>query len=227
MAKKAIVLLSGGVDSTTCLAFARSQGFECYTLAFDYKQRHRVELDAGAHLSRLLGAKEHRIFTLPIGDFRGSALTDHSLEVPAFQGTTEIPITYVPARNTIFLSIALAWAETLYAFDIFIGVSSLDYSHYPDCRPEYIAQFQKLADLATKEGVEGSCFTIHTPLIDLNKAQTIELGLKLGVDYSQTISCYAANAQGEACGQCDSCTFRKKGFTELGVADPTRYIKAS
>ena len=223
MNKKAVILLSGGLDSTTCLAVALRQGFECYTLSIAYGQKHTIELSASEKISKSMGAKQHRVFYLPIGELGGSALTDNKISVPDFIDSTQIPVTYVPARNTIFLSIALAWAEILNAHDIFIGVSSRDYSHYPDCRPEYIAQFQRLADLATKDGVEGASFSIHTPLIDLTKAETILLGKELGVDYSQTISCYRADQQGHACGTCDSCTFRKKGFLESNVLDPTPY----
>jgi 7-cyano-7-deazaguanine synthase len=221
---KAVILTSGGLDSTTCLAIALSQGFECYTLAFDYGQKHRTELDAAANLSRLLGAKEHRVFHLPIGDLGGSALTDTNIDVPDYSASEAIPSTYVPARNTIFLSIALGYAEVIKAYDIFIGVSAVDYSHYPDCRPDYILQFQKLADLATKGAIEGTTCRIHTPIIDLSKAETINTGVALGVDYSKTISCYRANDKGYACGSCDSCVLRKKGFAEAGILDPTRYV---
>ena len=223
MGKKAVILTSGGLDSATCLAIARSQGFECYTLAFDYGQKHCSELQAAARISKQLGAMEHKVFQLSIGQFGGSALTDATMMVPDFKPTSNIPSTYVPARNTIFLSIALGIAEILDANDIFVGVSSIDYSHYPDCRPEYIDQFQKLANLATKTGVENQGCKIHAPLILLSKAQTIQWGLKLGVDYSQTISCYRADEEGRACGRCDSCAFRKKGFQEANVVDPTIY----
>lgn len=221
--KKAVILASGGLDSTTCLAIALAKGYECYTLAFDYGQKHCAELVAAAKISRLLGAKEHKVFHLPIGDFGGSALTDGNIPVPTATTSSSIPATYVPARNTIFLSVALGYAEIINAFDIFMGVSAVDYSHYPDCRPEYIAQFQALADIATKTGVEGQSFNIQTPIIDLSKAETIQLGLSLGVDYSQTVSCYSANQDGLACGECDSCILRKKGFKEAGVDDPTCY----
>ncbi|MBA2653818.1 MAG: 7-cyano-7-deazaguanine synthase QueC [Gammaproteobacteria bacterium] len=223
MVKKAVILVSGGLDSTTCLAIARSQKFECYTLCFDYGQRHRSELRAAAAVSSLLGARAHKVFRLSLDDFGGSALTDASLAVPDYTGSTEIPITYVPARNTIFLAVALGYAEMLQAHDIFIGVSSIDYSHYPDCRPEYIAQFQKLASLATKQAIEGTGVTIHAPLLLLTKGETISKGLALGVDYKGTVSCYQANEEGEACGSCDPCMLRKKGFAELNAPDPTRY----
>ncbi len=225
MSKKAIVLLSGGLDSTTCLAFAQQQGFECYALSFDYGQRHRFELQAAKDIAALYKVP-HKIFALPLNDLKGSALTDQSIDVPLYEdhcNSTEIPVTYVPARNTAFLCIALAWAEVLGAFDIFIGASSVDYSFYPDCRPEYFQAFSKLADLATKEGVGGGHFQIHTPLLNLSKAQTIELGLSLGVDYQRTVSCYQINQQGQSCGVCDSCAYRKKGFREAKIADPTLY----
>ncbi|HLB41893.1 MAG TPA: 7-cyano-7-deazaguanine synthase QueC [Gammaproteobacteria bacterium] len=222
--KKAVILLSGGLDSTTCLAYAKSQGFDCYALAFDYGQKHRAELGSAQALAEHFAAK-FTIFQLNIDQFGGSALTDPTLGVPDYHPENkEIPITYVPARNTIFLSIALAQAEVLGAKDIFIGVSFIDYSGYPDCRPEYIQAFQRLANLATKQGVEQGGITIHTPLIYLSKAKTIQLGIQLKVPYEMTISCYRANDLGEACGQCDSCSFRKKGFSEAGMADPTRYI---
>jgi 7-cyano-7-deazaguanine synthase len=226
MPKKCIVLTSGGVDSTTCLAIATKEKYECYTLSFDYGQKHRYELKAAKQLAKLYDAK-HTTFHLPIGQFGGSALTDALLEVPDYTGSDAIPITYVPARNTIFLSIALALAEVVRAYDIFTGVSAVDYSHYPDCRPEYIRRYQSMANLATKDGIEGKLTTIHTPLIHLSKAETIKLGLSLGVDYSQTVSCYRADDYGRACGSCDSCTLRRKGFRELGIADPTRYLEKS
>lgn len=227
MIKKAVVLTSGGLDSTTCLAIARNEGFECYTLAFDYGQKHRAELYSAEAISKLLGAKAHKVFSLPISELGGSALTDATIEVPDHKDTSDIPVTYVPARNTIFLSIALAYAEVLGANDIFIGVSAVDFSHYPDCRPEYYIQFQKLVDLATKSSVEGTKMTIQTPIIHLSKAETILLGLKLGVDYSKTISCYRADDEGRACGNCDSCFLRKKGFREAGVQDSTLYVPKS
>lgn len=220
--KKAVVLFSGGLDSTTCLALARDRGFKPYALSFDYGQRHRAELEAAQRITTAM-AIEHRIVSLSIGDLGGSALTDHSLMLPTDHDTSKIPITYVPARNTTFLSIALGWAEIIAAEAIFIGVSAIDYSGYPDCRPEYIAAFQTMANLATKRSIEGDTITVHTPLIDLNKAQTIAAGHAAGVDYSMTVSCYQADASGRACGQCDSCHFRRLGFAEAGLADPTRY----
>ena len=221
--KKAIVLLSGGLDSTTCLALARSKGFDCYAVSFSYGQRHSAELLAAQRIAKHYNVSEHKIIDLDTGLFRNSALTDENLNVPEYQESTEIPITYVPARNTIFLSMALGFAESVGARDIFIGASSIDYSHYPDCRPEFISAFQILANLATKAGVTGDPFSIHAPLQYLNKVQTIQLGISLGVDYSLTVSCYQANDAGEACGQCDSCTFRKKGFHGAEIADPTLY----
>lgn len=222
--KKAVICVSGGLDSATCLAIAKSQGFECYALSFDYGQRHNAELKAASKIATLLGAAQHKTIKLGVGELKGSALTDMTLTVPEYTGSKKIPITYVPARNTQFLAVALAWAEILEAYDIFIGVSSIDYSHYPDCRPAYIEAFQKLARLATKAGVEGQEFNIHAPLLMMSKAETIQTGIALGVDYSQTISCYSADDLGRACGICDSCTFRKKGFAEAGVIDPTHYI---
>lgn len=221
--KKALVLFSGGLDSTTCLAYAINQGFDCYTLSFNYSQRHSAELNAAKKLAAHFNV-QHKIFTLDINQFGGSALVDSEIAVPNFDANnTHIPVTYVPARNTIFLSIALAWAEVLIAKDIFIGVSHVDYSGYPDCRPEYIDAFQKLANLATKYGIEEGGVKIHTPLIYLSKADTIKLGHSLGVDYSMTVSCYRANNQGHACGACDSCMFRKKGFSEAKLIDVTQY----
>lgn len=220
--KKAVVLVSGGLDSTTVLAMAKQQGFECYTLSFDYGQRHRAELKAAERVSKQMGVSDHRVANIDLTLFGGSALTDDAIAVPEEEGEG-IPITYVPARNTIFLSFALAWAEVLGANDIFIGVNAVDYSGYPDCRPEYIESFENMANLATKVGVEGKRLTIQTPLIDLTKAQIIQAGLDLGVDYSQTISCYQADSEGLACGVCDSCRLRKQGFEQAGVVDPTRY----
>lgn len=223
--KKAVILLSGGLDSTTCLAVAKDQGFHCHTLAFDYGQKHRVELKSALAVSAHFDVP-CKIFELNIGQFGGSALTDENLTVPDYQGASQtIPITYVPARNTIFLSIALAWAEVLNARDIFIGVSAIDYSGYPDCRPEFIHAFQQMANLATKYGVEEGGVKIHTPLIHLSKAETIHLGMKLQVPYEKTVSCYRANDTGEACGECDSCKLRKNGFAEAFVADPTFYAR--
>jgi 7-cyano-7-deazaguanine synthase len=214
--KKAVILISGGLDSTTCLADAKAKGFECYTLGFDYGQRHRIELECAKKLS-----PNHKIIT--IGNFGGSALVDINIAVPKGGVGHDIPVTYVPARNTIFLSYALAYAEVLGANDIFIGVNALDYSGYPDCRPEYIEAFSKMATLATKACVEGNKLTIHTPLINLTKAEIIKLGNSLGVDYSQTSSCYDP-VDGKACGTCDSCRLRLKGFSEAGLKDPINYV---
>ncbi|WP_303783923.1 7-cyano-7-deazaguanine synthase QueC [Azovibrio restrictus] len=223
MQPKAVVLLSGGLDSATCLAEARHRGFAPYCLSFDYGQRHRAELDAAARVATALGAAEHRILKLDLGQFGGSALTDTSLEVPVDGLHPGIPITYVPARNTIMLSLALAWAEVLDSRDIFVGVNAVDYSGYPDCRPEYIAAFETMANLATRAGVEGHRLTLHTPLMTLSKARIIQLGQQLGVDYSLTVSCYQADELGRACGVCDSCRLRREGFAAAGVADPTPY----
>ena len=220
--KKAVVLLSGGLDSATVLAIARSQGFACYCLSLDYHQRHVAELKAAEKVAKALGAVAHRTAQLDLSMFGGSALTDSGIDVP--QAPTEgIPVTYVPARNTIMLSLALAWAEVLDARDIFIGVNALDYSGYPDCRKEYVDAFQRMANLATKSAVEGRTITIHAPLIDLSKAQIIQQGSRLGVDYGMTVSCYQADAQGRACGLCDSCRFRREGFAASDIADPTPY----
>lgn len=221
--KKAVILLSGGLDSTTCLAYAKSQGYECYALSFDYGQRHSAELLAAKRIAQHFAVSAHKIVILDTDLFAGSALTDKTIAVPQFQASDDIPVTYVPARNTIFLAMALGFAESIGAHDLFIGASSIDYSQYPDCRPEFIAAFQQLANLATKAGVEGELFTVHAPLQFLNKVQTIELGLSLGVDYSMTVSCYQANEQGQACGECDSCAFRKKGFAQAHSVDPTLY----
>lgn len=218
----AVVLLSGGLDSTTTLAIARSQGYACYCLSLDYGQRHCAELTAAAEIAQSLGAVEHRVMQLDLAAFGGSALTDARLAIPTTP-VTGIPITYVPARNTIMLSLALAWSEVLGARDIFIGVNAVDYSGYPDCRPEYIAAFERVANLATKAGVEGKHLTLHTPLIQLSKAEIIRQGVQLGLDYARTVSCYQADAQGSACGVCDSCRLRKQGFTDAGYPDPTRY----
>jgi 7-cyano-7-deazaguanine synthase len=223
--KKALILLSGGLDSTTCLAIAKSQGYECHALSFNYQQKHKVELEAAKKITQHFGVKSHTILDLPTTSFQGSALTEAAITIPLTQGAgSEIPTTYVPARNTVFLSFALGLAETLEAFEIFIGVSYVDYSGYVDCRPEYIAAFQNLANLATKAGVEGKITTIKSPLLYLSKAETVRLGHQLGVDYSMTVSCYQADTQGRACGQCDSCYYRKKGFNEAGLNDPTIYI---
>ena len=222
--KKAVILFSGGLDSTTCLALAKSKGYTCYGLSFSYGQKHSAELLAAARIAQHMGV-EHKIVTLDVDLFAGSALTDKSIEVPDFQESEDIPVTYVPARNTIFLAMALGFAESIGARDIFIGVSSIDYSHYPDCRPEFIQAFQTVANIATKAGVEGDSFTIHAPLQYLSKVQTVELGIELGVNYALTVSCYQANDNGEACGQCDSCTFRKQGFAGAIIEDPTIYQK--
>ncbi len=223
--KPAIILLSGGLDSTTVLAIAQSQGYTCHTLAFDYGQRHRHELDACAQIASSMHAASHRIFPLNIGSFGGSALTD-TIEIPKDRdesAMTDIPITYVPARNLIFLSIALAYAETLGSTDLFIGVNAIDYSGYPDCRPVFIASFIHTANLATKLGTDGHKIEVHTPLMDMTKAQIIETGTKLGVDYSKTHSCYDPSPAGGACGRCDSCILRRSGFKQAGIDDPTNY----
>lgn len=224
--RRAVVLLSGGLDSATTLAIARSEGFECHCLSMDYGQRHRAELDAAAHVATALQAREHRIIKLGLDAFGGSALTDTSIAVPVDGAQGGIPVTYVPARNTIMLSLALAWAEVLGSRDIYIGVNAVDYSGYPDCRPEYIAAFEKLANLATKAGVEGAKLTIHAPLIALSKAEIVRQGTNLGIDYGLTISCYQADAKGRACGICDSCRLRHEGFVAAGLPDPTRYVQA-
>jgi 7-cyano-7-deazaguanine synthase len=224
VAKKAVILFSGGLDSTTCIASAKSQGFDCYALSFSYDQKHNSELEAAGRLGSLLGVKEHKIVSLSLGEIGGSALTDTNISVPDFLGDGKIPTTYVPARNTIFLSIGLGWAEVLDCSDIFFGANALDYSGYPDCRPEYIHAFENMANLATKAGVEGRRYTIHTPLLHLRKHEVIQKGLSLGIDYSMTVSCYRLDSEGRACGNCDSCTHRKKGFAEAGLADPTKYV---
>jgi len=221
-AEHAVVLVSGGLDSATVLAVARNEGYQCHALSFDYGQRHRVELEAAARVASVLGAVEHRMLRLPIGDLGGSALTDQSIAVPKQPGTG-IPVTYVPARNTIFLAMALAWAEVLGAPHIYIGANAVDYSGYPDCRPAFIEAFEHLANLATKAGVEGRSLRVHAPLISLSKAEIIRLGSGLGVDYGPTLSCYDPDEQGRACGACDSCRLRALGFAEAGVPDPTRY----
>jgi 7-cyano-7-deazaguanine synthase len=218
----AVVLLSGGLDSATALAIARSQGFACHALSVDYGQRHGAELQAARRIARACGAREHRLMRVDLAGIGGSALTDPSLAVPE-QPSTGIPVTYVPARNTIMLSLALAWAEVLAARDVFIGVNVLDSSGYPDCRPEFIAAFAALAALATRAAVEGNPCRIHTPLIALTKAEIIREGTRLGVDYGQTVSCYQADAHGRACGRCDACRLRRAGFAAAGVPDPTRY----
>jgi len=253
---KAVVLLSGGMDSATTLAIAKGLGFECHALTFDYGQRHRAELNAATHIAEQMGVADHKILKLDLSTIGGSALTEHSIPVPVTStsdvqgrtnvgrsrrpashdigtslygtggstpGATGIPVTYVPARNTIFLALALAWAEVLHAWDIFIGINAVDYSGYPDCRPQFIEAFTKLAGVATKAGVEGGRFTFHTPLIHLSKAEIIREGMSLGVDYALTVSCYAADDDGRACGRCDACRLRVAGFQSAGVTDPTRY----
>lgn len=225
--KKAVILVSGGLDSATVLAMAKEQGFECYALGFDYGQRHRAELEAAERVSAKLGAREHKVVKLDLSTIGGSALTDDSIAVPDHQDEDQgIPITYVPARNTVFLSIALGWAEVLGADNIFIGVNAVDYSGYPDCRPDYIAAYERMANLATRAGVEGNGMHIVTPLIDLSKADIIKEGTRLGVDYGLTVSCYQATDSGAACGACDSCYLRREGFAAAGIPDPTRYIRS-
>jgi 7-cyano-7-deazaguanine synthase len=220
--KRAVVLLSGGLDSATVLAMARAQGFECYALSVDYGQRHHAELAAAKQVAQALGAREHRVVSIDLTGFGGSALTDSSIAVPE-HASSGIPITYVPARNTIMLSLALAWAEVLQAQDIFFGVNAVDYSGYPDCRPEYVAAFERMANLATQAAVEGKPLTLHAPLLHLSKAEIIQEGVRLGVDYGLTVSCYQADVQGRACGRCDSCRLRREGFRSAGVPDSTRY----
>ena len=219
----AVVLLSGGLDSATVLAMAREAGYDCYCLSTDYGQRHRAELAAAARVARALGAREHRVMKLDLAAFGGSALTDPAIAVPVGGITGGIPVTYVPARNTILLSLALAWAEVLGARDIFFGANAVDYSGYPDCRPDYMRAFEAMASLATKAAIEGNRLTVHTPIISLTKADIIRRGLTLGVDYALTVSCYQADAAGQACGVCDSCRLRRAGFEAAGVADPTHY----
>lgn len=223
---KAVILVSGGLDSATLLAIAVADGYACHTLAFDYGQRHRAELAAAARVSERHGAVEHKVVTLDLRSIGGSALTDQAIDVPT-ERSEGIPVTYVPARNTVFLSIALGWAEVLGARDIFIGVNAVDYSGYPDCRPAFVQAFQALANVATKAGVEGQPLSIRTPLITLSKADIIRVGLGLQVDYGLTVSCYQADAEGRACGRCDSCYLRREGFAAAGVVDPTRYFQAS
>jgi len=220
--KKAVVLLSGGLDSATVLAIAKQQGFACYALSFDYGQRHATELNAARRVASSMGVVEHKVLPLSLDAIGGSALTDQSIDVPEEEGEG-IPVTYVPARNTVFLSLALGWAEVLGAHDIFVGVNAVDYSGYPDCRPAFIDAFEHLANLATRDGVEGRSFHVHAPLIEMTKAQIVQKGSGLGVDYAQTVSCYQADEQGRACGRCDSCRFRAQGFAEAGLPDPTQY----
>ena len=221
--KRAVILLSGGLDSATVVAMARAEGYSCYTMSFDYGQRHRAELDAAARVARDLGGIDHKVIGLNLDGIGGSALTDSSIDVP--EAPSEgIPVTYVPARNTVFLSLALGWAEVLDAQDIFIGVNAVDYSGYPDCRPEFVEAFEVMANLATKAGVEGKPFSIKAPLQNLSKAQIVQVGIQLGVDYSLTVSCYQADDQGRACGKCDSCRLRADGFAAAGIKDPTRYF---
>ncbi len=221
---RAVVLLSGGLDSATCLAIAQQEGYECYGLSFDYGQRHRVELEAAEKLARLAEINDYKIIPVDMRGIGGSALTDSAIAVPE-EESEGIPVTYVPARNTVFLAYALGWAEVLSARAIFIGVNALDYSGYPDCRPDFINAFQKMANLATKMGVEGDSIVIKTPLIHLTKAEIISMGIALGVDYSKTTSCYQADSAGRACGKCDSCRLRRKGFAEAGFPDPTLYYQ--
>jgi 7-cyano-7-deazaguanine synthase len=222
MNARAVILLSGGLDSATVLALAREAGLECYALSVSYGQRHQAELSAAARVASALGAREHRIMHVNLGRIGGSALTDKSIDVPISPGEG-IPVTYVPARNTIMLSLALAWAEVLKAPEIHIGVNAVDYSGYPDCRPEFVAAFERLAALATKVGVEGATLRVKAPLIDMSKAQIVREGARLGVDYSLTVSCYQADAKGRACGRCDSCRLRREGFVSAGIPDPTVY----
>ena len=220
---KAIILLSGGLDSTTVLAIAKEQGYECYALSFDYGQKQRSELKSSKKISNQFQVIEHRIMRISLNDIGGSALTEKNISIPKYSDSNEIPITYVPARNTIFLSFALAWAEVIDCQNIFIGVNALDYSGYPDCRPEFIKAFEDMANLATKQSVEGDRINIMTPLINMSKAEIIQTGLSLGVNYSETTSCYDANANGEACGECDACVLRRNGFNNAKVNDPTHY----
>jgi 7-cyano-7-deazaguanine synthase len=225
---RAVILLSGGLDSATCLAIARDMGFDCYALSVAYGQRHAAELTASKKVAESLGAIEHRLARVGLGQFGGSALTDSTIAVPTDtrdETVNPIPVTYVPARNTVMLSIAMAWAEVLGARDIFVGVNAVDYSGYPDCRPAFIQAFETMANLATKAGVEGRKLTIHAPLIELTKAQIIRRGTDLGVDYAQTVTCYQADDTGRACGRCEACKLRRAGFVEAGVTDPTRYVE--
>ncbi|MFZ3041352.1 MAG: 7-cyano-7-deazaguanine synthase QueC [Thiobacillus sp.] len=222
--KPAVILLSGGLDSATVLAIAREAGYACHALSLDYGQRHNAELAAAARVAASLGAVEHRVLKLGLGDIGGSALTDAAIAVPE-SPTAGIPVTYVPARNTVMLALALAWAEVLGSRDIFIGVNAVDYSGYPDCRPEFIAAFEQMANLATRAGVEGARLRVHAPLQHLSKARIIRRGRELGVDYAQTVSCYQADTDGLACGRCDACRLRREGFRAAGISDPTRYVQ--
>jgi 7-cyano-7-deazaguanine synthase len=219
---RAVVLLSGGLDSSTALAWARAQGFECYALTVAYGQRHQSELDAAARVARAQAAREHRVMQVDLAGIGGSALTDWSIPLPD-EPSAGIPVSYVPARNTMLLALALAWAEVIGARDLVIGVNILDYSGYPDCRPEFIRSFETLAALATRAGVEGACFRVHAPLIAMSKAEIIRSGIELGIDYAPTVSCYQADTNGQACGRCDSCRLRREGFRAAGIPDPTRY----
>lgn len=222
--KKAVILLSGGLDSATVLAMAKAQGFACYAVSFDYGQRHSAELNAAKKVAARAGVDEHRIVSIDLSQFDGSALTDEAIDVPEANTSLEsIPITYVPARNTVFLSLALAWSEVLEARNIFVGVNAVDYSGYPDCRPAFIKAYEHMANLATRAGIEQQRFTVHAPLIDMTKAEIVQQGTALGVDYSLTVSCYQADGTGAACGVCDSCYLRREGFANAGVPDPTRY----
>ena len=223
---RAVVLLSGGLDSSTALAWARAQGFDCYALTVAYGQRHQSELDAASRVARALSACEHRVMQVDLAGIGGSALTDWSIALPD-QPASGIPVSYVPARNTMLLALALAWAEVLGARDLVVGVNAVDYSGYPDCRPEFIRGFEALASLATKAGVEGARFTVHAPLISMSKAQIIQSGIRLGVDFAMTVSCYQADAAGQACGRCDSCRLRRQGFDAAGITDPTSYQRPS
>lgn len=229
MTKKAVVLVSGGLDSATTLAIAKDAGYDCYAMSFNYGQRHQVELASAKTVSESIGVIEHKVVNLGLGDIGGSALTDNSINVPqdlSVEIDEGIPVTYVPARNTVFLSLALGWAEVLDADAIFIGVNAVDYSGYPDCRPEYIEAFQTMANLATKKGVEGEQISIETPLIYLTKAEIIHKGTALGIDYTQTLSCYSPNSEGRACGKCDSCRIRRQGFEAANIPDPTCYSQS-
>ena len=221
--RRAVVLLSGGLDSATLLAVARDRGYDCYALSMAYGQRHSAELDAAKRVAQRFGAADHKVITIGLDAIGGSALTDTDIAVPD-HATGGIPVTYVPARNTVFLSLALGWAEVLGSFDIFIGVNAVDYSGYPDYRPEFISAFEHLANLPTKPGGEGRRSRVHAPLVEMTKAEIIRTGTRLGVDYGLTVSCYQADAGGRACGRCDSCRFRRQGFEDAGIADPTRYV---